>query len=100
MNDKLFAIDQEVTPLDPESIHAGKIFHVSEYKARNGNWYIQLKELPPRYDENGDRYIEWYNQLSVGPVLPDSALNDMLCEVAVIYTHGNDPLIVCEPKEI
>lgn len=98
MTGQLFAIDQEVTPLDPESIRAGEIFHVAEYKMREGNWYVQLKEIPPRIDPDGYRHIEWYNQISVGPVLPDEQLNNLLCEVAVIYTHGDDPLIVCPPK--
>lgn len=102
MTDQLFAIDQEITPIHNSGHYKrkrmfGKIFHVSEYKWTNNHWYIGLKEFPPELI--GERvYIEWWPQESFSELLPDRELNSLLCDIAVIYTHGKDPLIVCEPK--
>lgn len=102
---QLFAIDQEVTPINNTGRYRaekmfGKTFHVHSYKFRRGVWYIMLKEKKtgPCACGCGDTADEYWDQHGFAPVISDNDLNRLLLEVELV--NFEDEPIIIGPKKI
>jgi len=105
MKDKLFIVNQEITPIHNSGPYKkrmmfGKVFRVSEYKFENNHWYIGLREFPPQILGH-QMFIDWWPQESFSEVCPLESLNKLLLEIELVNGVASKvqwPVIICPDK--